>query len=105
MRRWINKTASAIPKFEKKEEIIERLNQLKPAAYLRKRFSLTSEVRFARVYICGLGYYELYLNGEKVGDHALDPGQTDYEKRALYVTYDVTAALRKGSNDCRRHIG
>ena len=52
----------------------------------------------ARVYICGLGYYELHLNGEKVGDHVLDPAFTRYDRRALYVTYDVTRQLQKGPN-------
>lgn len=65
------------------------------APMLRKEFSLDKRVKSARAYICGLGYYELYLNGHKVGDHVLDPGQTDYELRAFYVTYDVTDMLHK----------
>ena len=42
--------------------------------------------------------HELRLNGSKVGDHVLDPGVTDYEKRILYATYDVTNELKDGPN-------
>jgi alpha-L-rhamnosidase len=69
-----------------------------PAPMLRRAFTLEGKVKQARAYICGLGYYELHLNGKKVGDHLLDPGYTRYDKRALYVTYDVTDALRHGKN-------
>ncbi|MDZ7338448.1 MAG: glycoside hydrolase family 78 protein [candidate division KSB1 bacterium] len=58
--------------------------------YFRKEFRLPCGARQARVYVCGLGYYELRLNGEKVGDRVLDPPQTDYHKLALYSTYDIT---------------
>lgn len=64
----------------------------------RKEFCLNKNITRARAYICGIGYSELYLNGNKVGDHVLDPGWTDYSKRVLYVTYDVGAILKKGIN-------
>jgi alpha-L-rhamnosidase len=69
-----------------------------PAPMLRRTFSLGRRIRQARVYVCGLGYYELHINGQKIGDHCLDPAYTRYDKRALYVTYDVTSALRRGKN-------
>jgi len=73
---------------------------------LRKEFTLEKAVKRARVYISGLGYYELYINGEKVGNHVLDPGTTYYNNdqpidlgsRVLYVTYDVTDHLQTGGN-------
>jgi len=65
---------------------------------LRKEFTLEKKLRRARAYISGLGWYELFVNGEKVGDHVLDPATTDYNKRTLYVTYDVTNRLREGPN-------
>ena len=68
------------------------------APLLRRAFNLDGKVLQARLYICGLGYYELHVNGQKVGDHILDPGFTRYDKRALYLTYDVTDVLRQGSN-------
>ncbi len=68
------------------------------ALYFRHTFAVNKPVRSARAYISGLGYYELRLNGAKVGDHVLDPGWTDYAKRVLYVTYDVGEQLRMGAN-------
>jgi alpha-L-rhamnosidase len=65
---------------------------------LRKEFSLKGRVKRARAYIAGLGYYELRLNGRKAGSHVLDPAWTTYDKRILYVTYDVTLFLRDGAN-------
>ena len=70
-----------------------------PYGYLlRKEFSINKGMARARVYVSGLGYYELRINGDKVGDSVLDPGWTDYKKRVLYSTYDVTKHLRKGKN-------
>ncbi|UCD30193.1 MAG: family 78 glycoside hydrolase catalytic domain, partial [Planctomycetota bacterium] len=73
-------------------------NMQLPARMLRREFKIDKKVKKAMVYICGLGYYELHLNGSKVGDHVLDPGLTDYSKRAPYITYDVTEQLKQGSN-------
>ncbi|MCL4402938.1 MAG: glycoside hydrolase family 78 protein [Acidobacteria bacterium] len=93
--------AEAVPQLEDlpwaKPAKIQNAN-LQPAPMFRRDFRLKRTVREARAYICGLGYYEFYLNGERIGDHVLDPGQTDYNHRSLYVTYDVTAALRRGEN-------
>ncbi len=63
--------------------------------YLRKEFKVKGETRRARIYVSGLGYYELRLNGRKVGDHVLDPAQTDYRKVALYSVFDITADIRE----------
>ncbi|MFC4722274.1 alpha-L-rhamnosidase [Geojedonia litorea] len=68
------------------------------AGYFRKGINLSKEVENAQVYICGLGYYELYLNGEKVGDHVLDPAPSNYDKQAYYVNYDITEQLKSGKN-------
>jgi len=65
---------------------------------LRHSFTVAKKVARARAYICGLGYYELRLNGSKIGDKLLDPGATDYSKTLLYSTYDVTGNLRNGLN-------
>ena len=70
----------------------------KTAPLLRKEFEVAQSLKEARVYVSGLGYYELRINGSKVGDHVLDPGQTDYEQRVFYVVYDVTENLRPGNN-------
>ena len=68
------------------------------ANQLRKEFSVGESVVRATAYICGLGYYELRINGRKVGTNVLDPGWTTYPKRALYVAHDVTALLKPGAN-------
>lgn len=68
------------------------------ALYFRAELPISKAVECARIYVSGLGYYELRLNGSKVGDHVLDPGVTDYNKRILYSTYDVTGQLKQGPN-------
>jgi len=73
-------------------------DKVEPAPLLRKSFSLKKDIKRATAYICGLGYYELSLNGKKVGDHVLDPKVTQYDCRVLYVTYDVTKQVREGMN-------
>ncbi|MDD8027031.1 MAG: family 78 glycoside hydrolase catalytic domain [Acidobacteriota bacterium] len=67
-------------------------------ACLRKEFAVGGPVVRARAYVAGVGYHELRINGRKAGDGVLDPGWTTYDKRVLYVTYDVTSLLRSGAN-------
>ena len=69
-----------------------------PMPQFRKTITVNKKITEARLYICGLGYYEVYINGNKVGDHVLDPGWTAHRKQALYVTYNITDMLQKGSN-------
>ncbi|AWM35132.1 alpha-L-rhamnosidase [Hymenobacter nivis] len=71
---------------------------LKPAPYFRTTFALPAGVAKARAYIAVAGLYELYINGRKVGNHRLDPMYTRFDRRTLYVTYDVTPYLRPGQN-------
>jgi len=73
-------------------------NWIGGANQLRQEFTLAEAPRRARAYICGLGYYELRLNGAKIGNNYLDPGWTTFDKRDLYVTYDITANLHRGAN-------
>ena len=68
------------------------------ARYLRKEFKIHKKIKWATAYICGLGLYELYLNGTKVGDQVLSPGLTEYPKRSLYVTNDITDKIKMGDN-------
>lgn len=69
-----------------------------PSQLIRREFTLGKEIRSARAYIAGLGYYELWINGKRQGDRLLDPGFTDYTTRIFYTTYDVTEALVQGQN-------
>lgn len=79
-----------------------RHNELGPGKniqpLLRKEFKVKGSVKRATMYISGLGHFEISLNGEKVGDHFLDPGWTDYDEQALYVTFDLTDQLKQGAN-------
>lgn len=72
--------------------------QSRNSPMLRRSFEVSKPVRSAQVSICGLGYYEMFLNGTKVGDHVLDPAWTGYDKNALYVTYDISKDLKLGVN-------
>ena len=69
-----------------------------PAPLLRKDFTVKGKVRRATAYVCGLGYHELYVNGQRISDEVLAPAPTTYDMRALYVVRDVTAQLHDGSN-------
>jgi alpha-L-rhamnosidase len=92
-------------------------NQLPaPAPLLRKEFTVKKEVERAVVYVTGLGYFELYLNGKKVSDDVLAPNQTNYSERpdlpqkfipvddnfreykVMYLAYDVKDMLSQGKN-------
>ncbi len=75
------------------------------ARYLRKEFANTIPVKRATVYICGLGLYELYINGNKIGDQVLAPAPTDYRKSVLYNVFDVTAQIQKGNNAIATILG
>ena len=72
---------------------------------LRKTFQIAKKVKRARAYVSGLGWYELHINGRKVGDHVLDPATSDYHKRTLYVTYDITDRLHQGPNAVGAMLG
>ena len=69
-----------------------------PSIQLRKEFVAEKEIKRAVAYICGLGFYELRLNGRKVGDRVLDPGWTNYRRTCLYTAYDVTSQVTRGRN-------
>jgi alpha-L-rhamnosidase len=68
------------------------------APYLRKNFNIEKQITKARAYISGMGLYELSVNGQKIGDHVLDPAFTNFDNRVHYLTYDVTSQLQQGKN-------
>jgi len=69
-----------------------------PLPIFRKTIQLGGPVKRAVIHICGLGHYELAINGRRVGDHEMDPGWTNYRKTCLYSSYDVTRMLERGDN-------
>jgi alpha-L-rhamnosidase len=65
---------------------------------LRREFSVKAGLERAIAHVCGLGHYEMSLNGEKVGDDLLSPGWTKYNKTCLYDTRELTPLLKEGQN-------
>ncbi|MBN1790538.1 MAG: family 78 glycoside hydrolase catalytic domain [Bacteroidales bacterium] len=94
-----------------------------PAPLLRKIFVVSKEVVSARAYVTGLGFFELYINGRKVGDDVLVPNTTAFGKRSgleknnislpdnfteyrvMYLCYDITGLLTKGENAAGAILG
>jgi alpha-L-rhamnosidase len=69
-----------------------------PMPLFKKKIKAVKKIASARLYISGLGYYEAYLNGKKIGNNVFDPGFTSYRKQVLYTTYDITGQVKKGNN-------
>lgn len=79
--------------------------EYEPAPMLRKEFKLDKVPAQARAYISTNGYYELWINGKRVGDSHMDPGYTHYDKRNLYATYNVSDLLNEGDNTIAAVLG
>lgn len=87
-----------------------------PAPLLRKSFKITKEIVSAKAFVSGLGYFEFYVNGEKISQDVLSPNQTNYGKReglnqarvpiddkfrayrVMYLGYDITKYIQTGNN-------
>ena len=76
-----------------------------PAPMLRKGFSLTDKVKNAKIFICGLGLFELKVNGAIPDNSVLNPADTQYEDTVSYCAYDVTSLLQKGKNAVTVELG
>ena len=77
-----------------------------PARYFRTDFKAVKRIREAKLHICGLGLYEAYLNGVKVGGaQVLSPTVSNYDKTVYYNSFDVTGLIRKGPNAIGVEIG
>ena len=72
---------------------VEDVHSQLSSRYLRTEFKVEKEVHRATLYISGLGMYEAYINGKKVGDQVLAPAPTDYRRTVLYNAFDVTQML------------
>ena len=71
---------------------------------LRKGFALNKPLKSARIYACGVGLYQLFVNGERVSDE-LAPGVVAYDAWLPYQTYDVTDILKQGKNAVGAQLG
>lgn len=80
-------------------------DSLYPLPIFRKVFSVRPDVRRAVLFVSGLGQYELFLNGQKVGDHFLSPAWSVYEKTVYYNMFDITHSLQEGLNACGVMLG
>lgn len=87
-----------------------------PAPMLRKEFTVNKRISEAKAFVTGLGYFEFYVNGEKVGEDVLVPNQTNYgerpglendrvpiennfrDYRVMYLCYDISDMLEQGEN-------
>lgn len=87
--------------FPGKDTIVHDGNSL----LLRHEIPLVRAIQSARAYITGVGFYEFYVNGQRVGDRVLAPAKTPYHKHILYDTYDITSLLKKGNNALGIHLG
>ncbi len=76
-----------------------------PAASFRRALDVSKQVRSARLYITALGSYRVYLNGTRVSSDVLTPEFTDYRKRVLYQTYDVTEFVNRSKNQISALLG
>ena len=81
-------------KDRKKQQLDE---EVWPGNLFRKEFDAANVVK-ARLYICGLGYYRAYLNGERVGDRDLSPSDSNIRINTYYNIYDVTKQMLDGKN-------
>lgn len=98
-------------------------NNSTPAPQFRKTVDLNRKIRSATAFVTGLGYFEFYVNGEKIGDEVLVPNFTNYSRRprlpetniaiednfrgyrVMYLTYDITGQLAQGKNILEMLVG
>lgn len=97
---WIayEKLADSLVNPLPRDDVKDKVTGSNVLPLFRKTFSIQKPLKKATAYVCGLGHFEMSLNGKKVSDHFLDPGWTKYDKEAQYVTFDLTNQLQKGEN-------
>ena len=113
---WQGEEALPKPSFRGPGDTLVKDQMPPPAPLLRKSFNINKQVASARVYVTGLGFFELYVNGYKVSQDVMVPNLTLYGKRPglennyipipdnfreyriMYLSYDITEMLKKGEN-------
>ena len=78
--------------------VVQDVDKSGPLPLFRRDFHMGKPVARALLYVCGLGFHEVHLNGTKVGESEFAPGWTDYRKTCLYSATGVTSQLRDGEN-------
>jgi alpha-L-rhamnosidase len=69
-----------------------------PARYLRHEFNVRKQIVRATAYVCGLGFFDLSVNGQPISDDIMDPALSDYNKTCYYLAFDITTQVRAGKN-------
>ena len=68
------------------------------APFFRKEFSVREGLTKATAFVTSGGYFNFFMNGERVSDRYLDPAVTRYDKTVSYVSFEVTQRLKTGKN-------
>ncbi|MFK7850784.1 MAG: family 78 glycoside hydrolase catalytic domain [Akkermansiaceae bacterium] len=76
-----------------------------PAPLMRHEFEISKPITRARLHIAGIGLCLPSLNGEEIADHVFDPPWTNFDKRILFRTHDVTKQLEEGNNCLGLELG
>lgn len=109
--RWDARKAKELPGFSQSGpirsygelnlwQILDSLDNAYDAAPMfRKEFAAADDLKEAMLYICGLGYFEAMLNGERIGEDVLNPAWTVFDDTALYSAYDMTSLVKKGGRN------
>jgi alpha-L-rhamnosidase len=74
-------------------------------SYVATAFSLDSVPADAELFISAQGLYRCFINGRRVGNDLLTPGQTCYDDRIAYQLYPVASLLRTGENRIEIWLG
>lgn len=82
-----------------------KVNNVMADPWFRRTFDLMDTPQDAVIYVASIGYHELYVNGQKVGDAVLSPSVTDHKSRARYMAYDITDYLKPGTNAIALWLG
>ncbi|WP_377110242.1 family 78 glycoside hydrolase catalytic domain [Pseudoalteromonas sp. R86517] len=87
--------------------VIEQVKAQPTASLFRHTFKVqdSRKVVKAKLHSTAAGYYEVYINGQRVSDRIMDPGQTDFDKRILYNTDEISGLLSLGDNTIAVHLG
>lgn len=95
------------PKIATQKLVLEQIKEQPTASLFRHEFVTAPNKKLvrAKLHSTAAGYYEIYLNGQRVSDRIMDPGQTDFDKRILYNTDEVSGLILSGENTIAVHLG
>ena len=105
---WKNATdvgAITVSPWKNVEVDTSKISEATGAPMLRKEFNVAKDVKKARMYISGLGLFELLINGNLPDDTVLNPANTQYEDTVHYRVFDVTDMLVSGNNAIAVELG